>query len=140
MGHFLFATTSRSYLGPTQPPINWVPWILSSGVRRSGREADHSLPSTAHIKNEWGYTFTSPYVFMAWWLVQQGYVFMTLYFVKYMDKFTFIFTHKPLSCKLTCDLAKCHVCNCSHYLITCMSLHTRIVSKVQKHTETRTLV
>jgi hypothetical protein len=34
-------------LGPTQLPIQWVPEALSLGVKRPGREADHSLPSSA---------------------------------------------------------------------------------------------
>jgi hypothetical protein len=43
---FLFSTTSRPALGPTQPPIQWVP-----GVKLQGREADHSPPSSAEVKN-----------------------------------------------------------------------------------------
>jgi hypothetical protein len=39
-------------LGPTQPPIQWVPGALSLGVKRPGREADHSLLSRAEVK-EW---------------------------------------------------------------------------------------
>jgi hypothetical protein len=37
-------------LGPTQPPIQGVPRALSLGVKRSGREADHSPPSSAEVK------------------------------------------------------------------------------------------
>jgi hypothetical protein len=36
--------------GPTQPPIQWTPQALSLGVSRSGCEADHSLPSSADVK------------------------------------------------------------------------------------------
>jgi hypothetical protein len=36
---------------PTQPPIQWVPGVLSLGVKRSAREADHSPPSCAEVKN-----------------------------------------------------------------------------------------
>jgi hypothetical protein len=43
-------TASRKALGPTQPPIQWVPWALSLGVKRLGREADHSPPSSAEVK------------------------------------------------------------------------------------------
>jgi hypothetical protein len=43
LGIFLFITASRTALGPTQPPIQWVSGALSVGVKRSGREADHSL-------------------------------------------------------------------------------------------------
>jgi hypothetical protein len=52
LGISLFTTASRTALGPTQPPIQWVPGALSLGVKRPGREADHSLPSSAEIK-EW---------------------------------------------------------------------------------------
>jgi hypothetical protein len=37
-------------MGPTQPPIQWVPGDLSLGVKRPGREADHSPPSSAEVK------------------------------------------------------------------------------------------
>jgi hypothetical protein len=37
-------------MGPTQPPIEWVLGDLSLGVKRSGREADHSLSSSAEVK------------------------------------------------------------------------------------------
>jgi hypothetical protein len=33
---------------------------LSLGVKRSGREADHSPPSRAEVKNAWRYTSTPP--------------------------------------------------------------------------------
>jgi hypothetical protein len=49
---FLFTTASRTALGPTQPPIQWVPGALSLGVKRLGREADHSHPSSTEVK-EW---------------------------------------------------------------------------------------
>jgi hypothetical protein len=47
---FLFTTASRTALGPTQPPIQWVPGALSLGVKRLGREADHSPRSSAEVK------------------------------------------------------------------------------------------
>jgi hypothetical protein len=37
---------------------------LSSWVKRPGREADHSPPSSVEVKNAWSYTSTPPYVFM----------------------------------------------------------------------------
>jgi hypothetical protein len=33
---FLFFMSSRPALGPTQPPIQWVPGALSAGVKRQG--------------------------------------------------------------------------------------------------------
>jgi hypothetical protein len=39
--------------------------LTASGVKRQGREADHSLPPSADVKKMWIYTSTLPYVFMA---------------------------------------------------------------------------
>jgi hypothetical protein len=36
-----------------------------SGVKRQGREADHSPPTITEVKKMWIYTSTPPYVFMA---------------------------------------------------------------------------
>jgi hypothetical protein len=47
---FLFTTAFRTVLGPTQPPIQWVARALSLGLKRVGRDADHSPPSSAEIK------------------------------------------------------------------------------------------
>jgi hypothetical protein len=44
------------------------------GVKRPGREADHSTPASAEVKKTWIYTSTPLYVFMA----------------KYRDDFTFL--------------------------------------------------
>jgi hypothetical protein len=46
VGIFLFATTSRTALGP---PV---------GANRTEREADHSPLSSAQVKNAWSYTRT----------------------------------------------------------------------------------
>jgi hypothetical protein len=59
LGSFLI-TVSRTALGPTQLPMQWVPGALSLGVKRPGREADHSPPSSAEVKNVWSYTSTLP--------------------------------------------------------------------------------
>jgi hypothetical protein len=51
-GFFLYPV-SRPALGPTQPPVQWVPGVLSPGVKaRSERDADHSPPSSAEVENE----------------------------------------------------------------------------------------
>jgi hypothetical protein len=65
LGIFLF-TASRMALGPTQPPIQWVPEALSLGVKWPGHEADHSPHVEPRSNNEWSYTFTPQYTFMAW--------------------------------------------------------------------------
>jgi hypothetical protein len=50
LGIFIFTTASKTALGPTQPPMQWVPGALSLGIKRPGREADHSTPSSAEVK------------------------------------------------------------------------------------------
>jgi hypothetical protein len=50
LGIFLFTTASRPALGPTQPPIQWEPGALSLGIKRPGRENDHSSPSIPEVK------------------------------------------------------------------------------------------
>jgi hypothetical protein len=50
LGIFLFNTASRTALGLTQPPIQWIPVALSLGVKRPRRETDHSPPSSAEVK------------------------------------------------------------------------------------------
>ena len=34
--------------------------VSLSGVKRTGREVDHPLPSSAEVKNEWSYASTPP--------------------------------------------------------------------------------
>jgi len=52
--------------GPTQPPIQWVVGGLSLRVKGPRREADHSPPPSAEVKNAWSYT---P---MAWCLITRA--------------------------------------------------------------------
>jgi hypothetical protein len=56
---------------------------LSPGAQRSGREADHSPPSSAEVKNAWSCTSAPQYVFMAWCLV------------KHRDNFKCVRRYKP---------------------------------------------
>jgi hypothetical protein len=76
LGIFLFTTASRTALESTQLPIQLVPGALSLGVKRPGREVDHSPPFSAEVKNAWNYNSTPQYVFMTWC------------FVKHRDNFT----------------------------------------------------
>jgi hypothetical protein len=48
----------------TQPSIQWEPRAGSQEVRRSEREAHHSLPTKAEVKKTWVFTSTPPYAFM----------------------------------------------------------------------------
>jgi hypothetical protein len=63
--NFHSSMSSRQALGPTQPPIKWMPVALSPEVKLSRREADHSPPTSADVKKTWVCTSTPPYAFMA---------------------------------------------------------------------------
>jgi hypothetical protein len=47
----------------------WVPGILSPGVKQQGHEADHSPLASAEVKKTWVCKSTPPYAFMVGWLV-----------------------------------------------------------------------
>jgi hypothetical protein len=42
----------KPVIGPIQPSIQWMHMKFFSGVKRPGREAGHSSPSSAGNKNE----------------------------------------------------------------------------------------
>jgi hypothetical protein len=54
----LFSKSSTLTLEPTQTPTQWVSEALSPGVKRQGREADLSPPTSAEVKKIWIYTST----------------------------------------------------------------------------------
>jgi hypothetical protein len=61
--NFLHVVQTRSGVHPTSYPMG--KGVLSPGVKRSGRETDHSPPTSAVVKKMWNYTSTPPYAFMA---------------------------------------------------------------------------
>jgi hypothetical protein len=65
VGSIIFSTLSTPALGPTQPHIQRVARALSIGLKRQGREADHSPPASADAKKMWSYTSTPAYYLMA---------------------------------------------------------------------------
>jgi hypothetical protein len=65
---------ARIFTSPCRPDGLWGPpnllsngyWgALSPGVKRQGREADHSPPTSAGVKKMWIYTSSPPYAFIA---------------------------------------------------------------------------
>jgi hypothetical protein len=71
LGIFLFNTMSRPAVGLTPPPIQWVPGVLSLGIK----QLNH-----AEVKECIEFYSTLQYIFMVWCLV------------KHWDNFTFTFT------------------------------------------------
>jgi hypothetical protein len=61
LGIVLFTTTSIMALGPTQPPIQWVPGALFLGVKLTTHP--HLLPWS---KNDGAIPPLPQYAFMAW--------------------------------------------------------------------------
>jgi len=45
-----FLSNGKTALGPTKPPIQWVPGVLIPGIKRPVREADHSPASSDEVK------------------------------------------------------------------------------------------
>jgi hypothetical protein len=48
---FLFFTTPRPALGPSQPPTDRVLGDISPRVKRQGHEVEHSIPIIAEVKD-----------------------------------------------------------------------------------------
>jgi hypothetical protein len=61
----IFSISSRLALVSTQPPIHWVLGAISPGIKRPGREADRSPPTSAKAKKMLIYTSIPPYDLMA---------------------------------------------------------------------------
>jgi hypothetical protein len=57
-------TSSRPALGAIQRPIQWVKGVIFEGMKRPGREADHSPPTFVEVKITWIYISIDPYVVM----------------------------------------------------------------------------
>jgi hypothetical protein len=60
----VFSTASRLPPGSNKPVIQLVPGALSPGLKRPGREADHSVPPSAEVTN--GGFISLLYVSFSW--------------------------------------------------------------------------
>jgi hypothetical protein len=64
---FPLTSVSRPALGPTQPPVQWVPGVLSRDKARPGRDADHSphLVPRSRMSRSYRPTSSPPSAFRA---------------------------------------------------------------------------
>jgi hypothetical protein len=56
--HKIRSSILKMKYSAVMPHIQWVPGVLLLGVKHLGREAYHSPPSSAKVKNLWSYTST----------------------------------------------------------------------------------
>jgi hypothetical protein len=118
-GKFFFTIASRTALGPTQLPIQWVPGALSLGLKRPGREADHWPHLVPRSKNEWGYTSTPQYVFMAWCLVKHRdkFIFYLYYCYCFPSSQQLLFSWRCLYISQCCNVWTVSRTHCIQYFV-----------------------
>jgi hypothetical protein len=86
----------------SKPPIQWVQGVVSLGLKRLGREADRSRPSSADVKECVELTSTLQYVFMARYLVRHMSNFtLSIYGVVHMIVHMKYFVYSSQSLALT---------------------------------------
>ena len=87
--NFLFFTSSRPALRPTQPATQWVPAVLSLGLMRPGWSYC-SPPFSAEVKYVWIYTSSLPYVMMPYLLTEdRGYYSLAIVTTRIEDKLAY---------------------------------------------------
>jgi hypothetical protein len=84
-------------------PVSYPMGTRSSfpGVKRPGREADHSPPSNSEVKNAWSCTSAPQYVFMVWCLMKQ-WIHLHGVIVKHRDNFTFTLWQSAVFYNIPC--------------------------------------
>jgi hypothetical protein len=56
---FLFSTVSRLTMRPNRSLFQWMPRVPSPGIKRLGRESNHSSPPGAQVINK----YMEPYLY-----------------------------------------------------------------------------
>jgi hypothetical protein len=77
-----FSFHHRDQTGSGSHPVSYPMGIrdFSLGVKRPGREANHSPPPSAEVKNTWSYTSIPQYAFVAWCSIKaEGQLYLYLY-------------------------------------------------------------
>jgi hypothetical protein len=103
-GNFSLHHRVQNGSGPTQPPIQCVPGALSLGIKRPGREAYHSPPSSAEDKESVELYLHSPAT-PSWHGAQ----------LKHRDFYLYLLHTKKEVNMLGC-LSTCHYTNIDHWL------------------------
>jgi hypothetical protein len=75
---FPFSISSMWTLGPTQPPIQWVPRDLSPGEKRLGHEADNLPPFSGECEDGGA---IPPLPYMSSWNIASLYVYIQQYII-----------------------------------------------------------
>lgn len=71
-GDFSLLHSIRPSLGPTQPPIQWLPRFLSPGIKWLWCPTEPLTSSGAEVINAQSYTYTSLFVFTAQCFIKNG--------------------------------------------------------------------
>jgi hypothetical protein len=100
---FFFGITSRPALGPTQPPIQWISWAFSLGVKWPGCEADRSPTS------KWVELFLHSQIrLMAWCSVKaQGQLYLYLLLYIHLKTLYISKSVQILHCIEACSISPC---------------------------------
>jgi hypothetical protein len=114
-------------------PNQWVPGALSLGIKRPGREADHSPPSSSEVKNVWSYTSTPPirlHGVVLSWAQGQLYLFLCLIFIFTCTFILLTVGKERPKCKEELNIINEMIVSEVHWLRT--YLHLAPVSRLRK--------
>jgi hypothetical protein len=71
---FIYSQLSSLALGPTQPPVQWVPGFFR-GSKVVRHDVDHSSPPSTEVKVSGTITLLPLYLFTSWGGTTQSYYF-----------------------------------------------------------------